>query len=117
MFPRDTEAVLVEGASALGELDLVEGGTALEEFGLVEGETARVQPDSPGESCQVLVVEETIQDQMETSCLALTEVHLVVPVHIGLSLSFLKEDSDGPLWMVQGGSLVCFEEACQCWKM
>lgn len=117
MFLRDTGAVLVEGASALGELDLVERGTALEEFGLVEGETARVQPDSPGESCQVLVVEETIQDQMETSCLALTEVHLVVPVHIGLSLSFLKEDSDGPLWMVQGGSLVCFEEACQCWKM
>lgn len=117
LFPLDIEAVLAEGASALEEFGPVVGGTVLKEFGLVEGETARVLPDSPGESCQVLVVKETIQGQMETSCLALMEVHSEVPVHIGLSLSFLKEDSVGSLWVVQGGSLVCFEEACQCWKM
>lgn len=116
LFPRDIGAVLAVEAS-LGELGLVEGGTALEGFGPVEGETALVLPDSPGESCQVLVVEETIQDQTETSCLALMEVHSEAPVHIGLSLSFLKEDSVGPLWVVQGGSPVCFEEACQCRKM
>lgn len=105
LFPRDTGAVQAVEASALGEL------------APVEGETVLVLSDSPGESCQVLVGEEMIQGQMETSCLALMGVHSGVPVHICQSLSFLKEDSVGPLWVVLGGSPICSESACQCQRM